>query len=53
MTVSFEQAAQQQGTGNEMDEVKRMFIETSPWLLGTTAIVTVLHMVSRSPPPSI
>ena len=46
MTVSFDQQAKQQGTGNEMDEVKRMLTETSPWLLGTTAIVTVLHMVS-------
>ena len=45
MTQSFEQAAQQQGTGAEMDEVKRMLTETSPWLLITTGIVTVLHMV--------
>ena len=43
MTQSFEQAAQQQGTGAEMDEVKRMLTETSPWLLITTAIVTLLH----------
>lgn len=45
MTQSFEQAAQQQGTGAEMDEVKRMLTETSPWLLITTGIVTVLHML--------
>lgn len=45
MTQSFEQASQQQGTGAEMDEVKRMLTETSPWLLVTTAIVTVLHML--------
>ena len=45
MTQSFEQAAQQQGTGAEMDEVKRMLTETNPWLLITTAIVTVLHML--------
>ena len=46
MTQSFEQAAQQPGgSGAEMDEVKRMLTETSPWLLGTTAIVTILHMV--------
>ncbi|RXK41373.1 cleft lip and palate associated transmembrane protein [Tremella mesenterica] len=45
MTQSFEQAAQQQGGGQEMDEVKRMLTETSPWLLITTAIVTLLHTV--------
>lgn len=45
MTQSFEQAAAQQGTGAEMDEVKRMLTETSPWLLVTTALVTVLHML--------
>ena len=28
-----------------MDEVKRMLTETSPWLLITTAIVTLLHTV--------
>lgn len=44
MTQSFEQAAQQQSGGADMDEVKRMLTETSPWLLITTAIVTVLHM---------
>jgi hypothetical protein len=45
MTQSFEQAAQQQGTGTEMDELKRMLTETSPWLLITTALVTLLHTV--------
>lgn len=47
LTQGFDQAAQQQGSagGAEMDEVKRMLTETSPWLLITTAIVTVLHMV--------
>ncbi|ORY25820.1 cleft lip and palate transmembrane protein 1-domain-containing protein [Naematelia encephala] len=43
MTQSFEQAAQQQGNGAEMDEIKRMLTETSPWLLVTTALVTLLH----------
>lgn len=28
-----------------MDEIKRMFIETNPWLLIVTAVVSVLHMV--------
>ncbi|ORX36323.1 cleft lip and palate transmembrane 1, partial [Kockovaella imperatae] len=45
MTVNFEQAAQKQGSGVELDEVKRMLTETSPWLLITTGIVTVLHML--------
>ncbi|OCF58074.1 cleft lip and palate associated transmembrane protein [Kwoniella mangroviensis CBS 10435] len=44
LTASFEQAAQQQGGGGmEFDEIKRTLTETSPWLLITTAIVTVLH----------
>ncbi|KAL1409511.1 hypothetical protein Q8F55_003494 [Vanrija albida] len=45
MTVSFEQASQQQGGGAEMDELKRMLTETNPILLVTTVIVTILHMV--------
>lgn len=45
MTVSFEQASQQQGGGAEMDEVKRMLTETNPILLVTTVIVTILHMI--------
>jgi hypothetical protein len=45
LTASFEQSAQAQGTGAELDEVKRMLVETNPVLLVTTALVTVLHMV--------
>ena len=46
MTMSFDQVATQQGSGGgEMDEIKRMLTETSPWLLITTAIVTLLHTV--------
>lgn len=45
MTASMEQQATTQGSGAEMDEVKRMLTETSPWLLITTAIVTLLHTV--------
>lgn len=45
LTASFEQSAQAQGTGAELDEVKRMLTETNPILLITTAIVTVLHML--------
>jgi hypothetical protein len=45
MTASMEQQASAQGSGAEMDEVKRMLTETSPWLLITTALVTLLHTV--------
>ncbi|WVR03952.1 hypothetical protein IAU60_000951 [Kwoniella sp. DSM 27419] len=45
LTASFEQASQQQGSGAEFDEIKRTLTETSPWLLITTAIVTLLHTV--------
>jgi len=41
--------AMQQAMGtaveDESDEIKRMFIETNPWLLGVTMIVTLLHTV--------
>ncbi|KAL7419662.1 hypothetical protein Q5752_005576 [Cryptotrichosporon argae] len=43
MTNSFEQAAQTQGSGAELDEMKRMLTETNPILLVTTALVTILH----------
>jgi len=36
------------GTGAssaDIDEIKRMLIETSPWLLITTAVVSVLHLL--------
>lgn len=45
MTMSFEQAAAQDGGGVEFDEIKRTLLETNPWLLITTAIVTLLHTV--------
>ena len=45
MTVGFRDAAQQQGTGAEVDEVKRMLTETNPYFLALTGIVTILHMV--------
>lgn len=46
MSASLEQQAQNPTSGAvDMDEVKRMLIETSPWLLASTAIVTVLHML--------
>lgn len=42
---SFKEAAAKGQPTGEMDEVKRMFTETSPWLLGTTVIVSILHMI--------
>jgi hypothetical protein len=46
MSASFDaQTAQAGGTGAEMDEIKHMLLETNPWLLGTTILVTILHMV--------
>lgn len=47
MTHSFNEAAKQQGSaaGAEMDEVKRMLLETNPWFLGLTGLVSVLHVV--------
>ena len=47
MTQGFEDAAKQQGgaANAELDEVKRMLIETNPYFLGLTGIVSVLHMV--------
>lgn len=47
MGQGFKDAAQQQGGGAnaEIDEVKRMLVETNPYFLGLTAIVTVLHSV--------
>jgi len=45
MTIGFRDAAKQQGTGAEVDEMKRMLTETNPYFLALTGIVTVLHMV--------
>lgn len=47
MTHGFNEAAKQQGqsSGAELDEVKRMLLETNPWLLGLTAFVSVLHVL--------
>ena len=45
MTVGFRDAAKQQGTGAEVDEMKRMLTETNPYLLALTGIVTILHTV--------
>jgi hypothetical protein len=47
MTHGFKEAVKTQGggAGAELDEVKRMLLETNPWLLGLTALVSILHVV--------
>ncbi len=47
MTFGFQEASKQQGGGSaaELDEVKRMLLETNPWFLGLTGVVSVLHVV--------
>ncbi|KAA1086202.1 hypothetical protein PGTUg99_001269 [Puccinia graminis f. sp. tritici] len=45
MTVAFDQQANKSGGAAELDEIKRMFIETAPWLLITTFLVSALHAV--------
>ncbi|KAI0722227.1 cleft lip and palate transmembrane 1 [Cerioporus squamosus] len=44
---TFADAAQQQGatSASELDEVKRMLVETNPYFLGLTALVSMLHVV--------
>jgi hypothetical protein len=48
MTFGFQEAIKKQGSGSaaEFDEVKRMLVETNPWFLALTGIVSVLHVVS-------
>ncbi|KAJ3495697.1 hypothetical protein NLJ89_g10588 [Agrocybe chaxingu] len=46
MTHGFNEAAKQQGSSSaELDEIKRMLLETNPWFLGLTALVSILHVV--------
>jgi len=47
MTHGFKEAAKQQGQGSsaELDEIKRMLLETNPWFLGLTGLVSILHVV--------
>ena len=46
LTQGFDDAAKQGGaSGAELDEIKRMLVETNPWFLGLTGLVSVLHMV--------
>jgi len=46
MTHGFDEAAKKQGGGTaEIDELKRMLVETNPWFLGLTGLITLLHGV--------
>lgn len=47
MTASFKEAAKQQGAASvsELDEIKRMLVETNPYFLALTGIVSVLHVL--------
>lgn len=47
MTASFQEAAKQQGGASvsELDEIKRMFVETNPYFLALTGLVSVLHVL--------
>ncbi|KAF9567398.1 cleft lip and palate transmembrane 1 [Agrocybe pediades] len=47
MTHGFNEAAKQQGqaSGAELDEIKRMLLETNPWFLGLTGLVSILHVL--------
>lgn len=47
MTQGFDDAAKKQGQsgGAELDEVKRMLVETNPWFLGLTGLVSLLHVL--------
>jgi len=42
--AGFDDAAKQQGAA-EVDEIKRMLVETNPYYLAVTAIVSILHVV--------
>lgn len=47
MTYSFQEAAKQQGGASmaEFDEIKRMLVETNPYFLALTGLVSLLHVV--------
>ena len=54
LTQSFAEAAKQQGgtSASELDEVKRMLVETNPYFLGLTGLVSVLHVLCVPAPRS-
>ncbi|EAU84419.2 cleft lip and palate associated transmembrane protein [Coprinopsis cinerea okayama7 len=45
MTHGFNEAAKNGGGTSEIDELKRMLLETNPWFLGLTGLVSILHVV--------
>lgn len=47
MTHGFNEAATKQGAsgGAELDEIKRMLVETNPWFLALTGLVSALHVL--------
>ena len=45
MTHGFEEAAKNGQGSSELDEIKRMLIETNPYFLALTGLVSVLHVV--------
>ncbi|KAF6762052.1 cleft lip and palate associated transmembrane protein [Ephemerocybe angulata] len=45
MTHGFDEAAKNGGGASEIDEIKRMLLETNPWFLGLTGLVSILHVV--------
>jgi Cleft lip and palate transmembrane protein 1 (CLPTM1) len=47
LTSGFDEAAKggKGAASAELDEVKRMLVETNPFLLILTAVVSILHMV--------
>jgi hypothetical protein len=46
MTHGFNEASKQNGgQASEVDEIKRMLLETNPWFLGLTGLVSILHVV--------
>lgn len=47
VTNGFKEAAKKQGAGAgaELDEIKRMLLDTNPWFLAVTALVSILHVV--------
>jgi len=46
MTASFNEASKQPGVSSaEFDEIKRMLVETNPYFLALTALVSILHVI--------
>lgn len=41
----FEEASKNGQSAGELDEIKRMLVETNPWYLALTATVSILHVI--------